>query len=600
MVLAVTVLLAIRPGTLSARSLHQEVRAEVVTVLNQLRRTNDARRAHERATELFDRVVLYAPDEQIEVFRSAAFLKRLTGHMADLPDDLRARMVPFLLDSERLAMEMAFAVKPEHQEPAAVYAVLDRLRSHRGDLLNQYATLAASIAVVHDRPFERRVNENRPGAPDPRLIFDFHTTHEGQMLYGIRNMPTELMIYIVDTTLSREEMLWAMRRHRGHEHIGELYFDISYDDDHVRLGTPKRVTQAGFSLENILNYGGVCADQAYYAMSIGKSIGVPTAYVRGRSANVSHAWVGFLQVQGRRAQWNFDAGRYEAYRGVRGELLDPQTRQWIPDAHLSLVAQFVASETASRQAAAGLTDAARRLRELSEEDIESLRPPGRSSGDKPRKPVRTATLEAQLDLIERALRTSAGYAPAWFEIRDLASGRQLSLGQKRHWAEALGRLCGQDDLDFQLALLAPMIESIDSVEQQNRLWESAFERFRRRHDLAAEIRMRQAAMWEAAGNLENARRCYEDVIHRYANAGRFAVTALRQLERLLQENDREDHVIPLYRQVWSKIDPPPSRSAPFARQSNWYRVGRRLAQLHEAAGNTREAERVTSRLNAGR
>ena len=112
--------------------------------------------------------------------------------------------------------------------------------------------------------------------------------------------------------------------------------------------------------------------------------------------------------------------------------------------------------------------------------------------------------------------------------------------------------------------------------------------------------MRQAAMWEAAGNLENARRCYEDVIHRYANAGRFAVTALRQLERLLQENDREDHVIPLYRQVWSKIDPPPSRSAPFARQSNWYRVGRRLAQLHEAAGNTREAERVTSRLNAGR
>ena len=64
----------------------------------------------------------------------------------------------------------------------------------------------------------------------------------------------------------------------------------------------KKVTAAGWSLPNILQHGGVCADQAYFAVTVGKSIGVPTAYTIGLGGEVGHAWVGFLQARGKRGR----------------------------------------------------------------------------------------------------------------------------------------------------------------------------------------------------------------------------------------------------------------------------------------------------------
>src|SRR5262249_20341397 len=143
--------------------------------------------------------------------------------------------------------------------------------------------------------------------------------------------------------------------------VGGRFFDIRYDFNHLRRGTPKQVTLEGFTLQNIAKFGGVCADQAYFAMSVGKAIGVPTALAVGEGGRSAHAWVGFLQAQNGRGSWNFDIGRYEAYQGVRGDVVDAQTRREIPDSYVSLLAESIGTRPVDREASVALTDAALRL-----------------------------------------------------------------------------------------------------------------------------------------------------------------------------------------------------------------------------------------------
>src|SRR5690606_8722870 len=132
-------------------------------------------------------------------------------------------------------------------------------------------------------------------------------------------------------------------------------------------------------------------------------------------------------------------------------VLDAQTRKYIPDSHISLLAGLAAVDETKRQQAAALVDAAMHLRERGDRDGFNPPPLGEEASA-----GRSGTLDDQLALIEAALRLSPEYAPGWLAVRDFASSGELSLAQKRHWSSALHRLCGDRYLDFQLDILVPM------------------------------------------------------------------------------------------------------------------------------------------------
>jgi len=246
-------------------------------------------------------------------------------------------------------------------------------------------------------------------------------------------------------------MNWALDKYARDPKVGGRFFDIKYDYENYRHGTPKRVTVDGFNLPNIARYGGVCADQAYFAASVGKSIGVPAVYAHGAAANSGHAWVGFLEATAREGWWNFDIGRYEAYRNVRGSVLDPQLREEIPDSYLSLLGEIIGSRLADRHNGIALTDAANRLMELEKKSAAfEPAPAGVATGipTKPRKP----DLASELELLELAVKQNPADRWSWLHVRDLAKGGRLSLDQKKKWAEALQRLCGNKYPDFALAI----------------------------------------------------------------------------------------------------------------------------------------------------
>jgi transglutaminase-like putative cysteine protease len=586
------------PTTLKVKSTYlQFVQARVKTTLDALQSNADFPAAEKALSQLFDQTTLYTLDDRPDALREADFALRLVRQLQRAPQNHRIDLLKFLRGSPNFAGAFVFLLRPG-ENPAGSYALLERLREKRSEQIETYATLAAAICVVHQRPLERRVNENTGKAIDPIDIFDYYVKYESRMFFGIRNVPAELLVYVVDATGSIDDMTWALSKYAGDKEIGKRFFDIKYDYEYFKTGSGKKLDAHAFTLPNILEYGGVCADQAYFAVQIGKAIGVPTAYTSGASGDVSHAWAGFLQTDGRNGWWNFDSGRYEAYRGVRGNVMDPQTRKGIPDSYVSLLGNLIGTKPLDRQNAVALTDAASRLIELEKAGADIAAPPADDvQSTSIRKTARVADTGAELSLLELALHQSTGYAPAWFGVRDLAIAKKLSLADKRRWADLLLRLGAKRYPDFTLVILSPMIATIPDSNEQDRLWGTVFTLFQNRFDLAASIRMQEAAMWEAQNDADKAGLCYMDVIERYANAGPFVIDALKGAEKVLVSSKRSDKVVALYEQTWARIKLPKQMAGQFMRQSNWYRVGKLYAKKLEEAGDAAKAASVTAQLD---
>ena len=151
---------------------------------------------------------------------------------------------------------------------------------------------------------------------------------------------------------------------------------------------------------------------------------------------------------------------------------------------------------------------------------------------------------------------------------------------------------------FALAVLKPMVETVEDAPEQNKLWNAAFMMFGGRADLAAEIRMAQAGMWADAGKPDLAGQCCQDVITRYANAGPFVIAALKGAEKMLQETGKPERVVGLYEQTWRRITKPGEMAGEFMTQSNWYVVGMMYVDKLTEAGQGAKAQQVKGQLDA--
>ena len=226
-------------------ALGKQVRAEIEAALSRLPETGDFAEAETILREQFDRVIFHAAGDRKDLFRDAALALRLVRQLGELDTATALQLLAFLRQRPTLVNTLVFLVDPEHETPTAIYTLLDRLRRQRGDRLEKYANLAAAVCVVHDRPLKRRINENSAQSGDALDIFDYFVTHEKYMLFPVRKVPAQLLVYVVDTTATVEEMQWALGRYAGDPAVGDRFFDIKYDRAHFRTGAPKKVTQAG-------------------------------------------------------------------------------------------------------------------------------------------------------------------------------------------------------------------------------------------------------------------------------------------------------------------------------------------------------------------
>ncbi len=573
---------------------------KIRAVFHTLNHSDNFTAARQSLDNLFETVIGYDHTTHLQVIRRADFARRLVNQLANVKNSNKRRtLLRWLLANHALAGTLVFLVKPHQQNIAAVYNLLYRMHKELGQEAAAYPNLTAAICAVLYRPLVMHINENTARSPDPVALFKYYVKYQREMLFGIRHVPARLLIHVVDSDSSIRDMKWALAEFHGDPMVGRLFFKIRYDYSTLRniSGDTVALDRHGFNLPDILRYGGVCADQAFFAAQAGKAIGAPTAYDTGRSSVVGHAWVGFLQTAGRRGWWNFNVGRYAEYQGVVGMVLNPQTRRLEPDSFLSLSAQLIGTTQRQRWNAVALTDAALRLIGMKQagESFNPVHPPVGVYGDR-RRP-RTDNIQTQLKFLHRAVDQCSGLAMAWFAVGYLADKGKLTRVEKKEWSNHLLRLCGQLYPDFTLAVLAPMASSIRNVREQNLLWNRLFAMFAtRQFALAARVRMFQGAMWKKAGHENRAGACYLYVINHYANAGPFVITALQKAVQILRDQKRNNLIPQLYERTWAKIVPPPRWSAVFVHESNWYQVGRMLEEELRAMGKGSLARKVAREL----
>ncbi len=595
---------AAQPSDMSVR-VGELARAE----LEKLVASGDFGAAQLALSDLLDRAIYHSTDKELDAIAEADAALRLVSQLAQVDRQTQGVLLPVLVEEEELARTLAMLVDPK-DDVGGVYRTLATLvEAHGAKKVAAFDNLAAAICVVHDRPFSRRINENNAASMAPADILGYYAEHVRDMDIDPRVVPAELLIYVADTTASDEEMSWALQQYRRNTDVGARFFEIEYDEAYFRdpVKNPKKLTESGeFTLQAIKEHGGVCADQAYFAMSVGKAKGVPTAYVTARGAEVGHAWVGFLELRGRRAGWNFDEGRYDAYQNIQGLVLNPQTGEQIPDSVLSMSGENATVEERELRVAQSACAAAQRLglQRLSRGYAAPTSPPD-GVARPGRFTPREHSVESQLALLEAGLRIAPAEPAGWAVLKGLAERRDLTMKQMDEWTRVIDRLCGAKHPDFMVWVLEPMIASVEDTGDQSRLWGWLYTQLRSRPDLASRVLMSQGDLMRRTGDPGAAFNAYIEVVNKFANAGTSVVEALGTAEQMIRQEKGEDRqvverdVITMYQRAWRAIDRPRQMGGAFRTQSNWFKVGERLRGLYEEVGNDSQAGAIAKALGSG-
>lgn len=566
-------------------------------ILSQLAKDGDFAKAKAALDILCDQAIARGRRQQTRIIRRTDFARELVTQLATVHGGkLRLQLLAYLEKNHVLAQTLVFLVEIQKPQWPQIYAMLDHLHRKLGKKAARYPNLTAAICSVLYKPLTVHMNENPATTPDPVRLWKFYVKNQNKMFFGIKPMPAELLIYVVDGTTSISNHRWALAKYHGNSNTGQLFFTINYDYGFLH-GKGLKIDSAGFTLPNILKYGGVCVDQAYFSTEVAKDIGVPSALDEAMGNDAGHAWAGFLQASGRRGWWNFLSGRYQEYRGIQGHVLDPQTRGREPDTFISLSAQLIHTTAHDRWNAAALTDGAERLAELDLHHQRLQAPPLPPYVRDIRQTPRQASIAETQVLLRHAIKFCDGYAPAWFMVSALAQRNKLRYSDKTAWSRSVISLCGRRYPDFAMAILTPMILTIKNVHEQNVLWNRLFNLFSTtRFDLAGQVRMYQAAMWRKAGKLTRAGQCYMDIINRFASDGPFIVGAIHGAQSVLESQGRKAQVLQLWEIAWQNITPPGTDLGTFVTESVWYHVGEALKQKLAAAGHANKAQIVDNKL----
>ena len=387
--------------------------------------------AYAQLNDLRDEVIARAGTRQfdaiVKVEGAAGILSILSraSNSADSLDLDLAQASELFIAHPQFMIELGLQVRDEdHAEHILRIAI--ELMSERSAQVLRYPNLAAAICVVHDRPanapYTVRINENNPVASSPLEIFDFFVNNAHTMYIPPDRLPTSLLVYAVDVSESIEDLQWAHRTYANSPGIGQRFSEIVYDYEHLRTNRGMKVTGSDYSIQKIKQYGGVCADQAYYAMTIAKASGIPSGYVVARGANAAHAWVGYLDMHGRRGTWNFNEGRYKDYQKLRGNILNPQTGETISDGRLGILGKCSGGNPDQVLHTIAIAHAVERMGTRNWTNDHNL---DLSTKGNIRK-SRTASVDDRLKLLRSALEKCAGVPLAWDQVIEMAQTGELS------------------------------------------------------------------------------------------------------------------------------------------------------------------------------
>ena len=510
------------------------------------------------------------------------------GRLEGLSDDDKATLTWFVKQPRFFATLML--ALSDADPPDQMLVELAHLKSSAGDAVDAFPDLATALCVVWDKKPD---NADDP-APDPDRIarlFSYYAKagDRGLLRFGTRTLPWQLAVYVVDNKVSEGEIVWAIDRYANRSMLGTTYFDVAYDTAAYYTGDRKQLAGHPYTLPNILQYGGICADQAYFAAHVCKSLGVPACVVSGSGGDgsVAHAWVGYLHVTNARADWNFTEGRYPEHQYWTGSVQDPQTLQTLSEAEVALLAELQASDPGQRLASEALLKLATPT---------PAHPDGSPPDGSPADAYPTVLPPSkQLEVCSAAVVLSPGNRRAWAALADVAAKGDLTPPQTQSVAAVIARFALQKYPDFALRLYTTMAAGRPPAQQLDTL-EKCARLFAPRPDLVARLRVAEGDLLRKQRKNDQALRPYGDVLDNEMNAGRVVVEAMGRVDDLLREMNDRRRLVAAYKAVWQRM-PVPEPSA-FVATTPYYAVGIKFAALLDEAGDKPDADQVRTKLES--
>ncbi len=465
---------------------------------------------------------------------------RYTAHPGPLADALDPAFLAAMVADEDF-LRAFFTTLSDHDFTPLVLANLESIwQAHQADW-KAYRHLAIAIAVVLDAspPANWPHHQVDPAEvpieiPAPAEWFAYWVdANSGSKLYNdLRQLEPEQLKFIIDAPLAPSEFDWAQSNARfPRTDFGRAFSSIEYD--HPRLVSRQYDWPAGpYTLANIATKGGICVDQAYFAMIAGKARGLPTLYFVGQGTDGGHAWFGYMKGADR---WDLDCGRYQNQGYAVGTALDPQSWRPINDHALESLAKNFRRTPDYLASQADLAVAA-----LFEEDP-----------------------AAALAALDSAIGTSPENDNAWdAKTAHLLRTDAPATTQIAHHEAALAQFANDDDLKagHQLALAQLARASGDEATAQNYEDRLISQNRRDRSDLSITVAAKRLTTLVEKGKPEEALTEYRTALRRLGKAGggSFFYEIVRPLAVALAKQDNKKAAQSVVAEAKSTLNPEPN------------------------------------------
>jgi hypothetical protein len=265
-------------------------------------------------------------------------------HPGSLSAQVSKELQLALLGNAALSEEFFLLLSPL-DSPPEVLAILQRIFRAEPALFADYGSLALAVAVVYDVPPTPSWPHGQVSAallprklPAPELAFAYWAKldRSNVTLQRLRRLPAGELKFLVDIAVPFTELDWARQNvPPGPGDFAKAYDLVKYRKDRLEKNL-YTWPGADYRLPTILQQGGICVDQAYFASTAGKAKGIPTIMFRGAGLDGRHAWFGYLDAN---QKWQLDAGRYAEQKFISGLGYDPQTWSDINDHELGFITE---------------------------------------------------------------------------------------------------------------------------------------------------------------------------------------------------------------------------------------------------------------------
>lgn len=248
--------------------------------------------------------------------------------------DLGPSTDPFVAKCARnveFVQPFAAAIHPKDQ-PQQVFELLKMIDRQDPDWLENFPTLALTIALVHDQAPPKRWPHHQTGLAKSKngqlqsavAVYGYfqQAAQSNRLQLDLSQLSIGELKYVVDIHADFADFEWAAKAQRfSWSRIDQLYRGIAYRHDRIDQNEYHWPLK-DYSLPMIQQEGGICVDQAYFMTQVCKSLGIPSVQISGAGSDGYHAWVGYRD----QGDWNFEVGRYGGTASyAAGKFFDPQT-----------------------------------------------------------------------------------------------------------------------------------------------------------------------------------------------------------------------------------------------------------------------------------